>query len=241
MAVTPAHPIESIQIGDIAIAVQRKPIKHVHLKVCPPDGRVRISAPQHVDLDTLRHLAIAKLPWIQRHQRRLAERSQRLPQQYISGETVFLRGQPYPLQIIPTDTKPQVVLTDRDRVCLCVPAHYDRDQRLAVLRDWYRQHLKADIPAIVERWEPTMGVRVREWRIKRMKTRWGTCNVRAGRIWLNLALAEMPLPCLEYVIVHEMTHLLERSHGERFKRLMDGFLPDWRQRKADLNRHPLTF
>jgi predicted metal-dependent hydrolase len=228
---------EQLEIDGIAIAVQRKAIKHINLKVYPPDGRVCISAPLQIDRAILRGFAIEKLPWIKRKQAKFQTQRQPVQRAYVSGETHHYRGQSYRLEVCPTTAKPRLEL-HHDTLRLYSRPTATIADRETIMLDWYRQQLRAAIPAIVCQWEPVMGVEVSEWRIKRMKTRWGTCNIQARRIWLNLDLIKASPPCLEYVIVHEMTHLLERLHNDRFHRLLDRFLPDWRTQKQELNQVP---
>ncbi|MGD1900783.1 MAG: M48 family metallopeptidase [Geitlerinemataceae cyanobacterium] len=227
--------VEHLDVGGIAIEVQRKAVKNISLRVSPPDGRVRIGAPDRYDLELLREFATSKLPWIERQRAKIRDRARPAPRQYVRGETHHYRGQPYQLDLRATIGPERVELEDAS-ICLHVRPDATAADRERLLYAWYRQQLKALLPPLVERWEPVMGVSVREARIKRMKTKWGTCNIQARRIWLNLELIRLPPRSLEYVVVHEMTHLLERLHNDRFHGLLDRFFPDWRQVEAELDR-----
>ncbi|NEO87132.1 MAG: M48 family metallopeptidase [Spirulina sp. SIO3F2] len=228
-----------IQVGDLAIAVTRKNIKNLHLRVYPPHGEVKISAPRQMSEATLREVIQAKLPWIEKQQAKLRNQTLPIPQHYCSGEFHRFRGQAYPLQVLPTMGAPWAQLTD-DILELHIAAKSTLEQRQQVLNYWYRSQLKLRVPPLLAQWQPIMGVTVQEWRIKRMKTRWGTCNIQAQRIWLNLELAKHSDRTLEYVLVHELTHLLERLHNARFHQLLDQFLPDWRSREAELKQFLIT-
>lgn len=188
-----------------------------------------------MDDATLHQFVQAKLPWIEKQQAKLRRRTEQAPQQYCSGERHSFRGQAYPLQVMNTMGKPWVQLT-HDSIELYIAAESTASQRQQLLNHWYRCQLKLLIPSLLAQWQPIVGVTVREWRIKHMKTRWGTCNIPAQRIWLNLELAKHSDRALEYVVVHELTHLLERLHNDRFHGFLDQFLPDWRSREAELKQ-----
>jgi predicted metal-dependent hydrolase len=180
------------------------------------------------------------MAWIQRHLARLEAQPDPSAPRYVSGETHYLWGNSYRLRVVHRDTRPRVALHGGGRIEMVVPVSADAAARERVLTEWYRAQLKEAMPALVAKWEPVVGVELAEWRVKRMRTRWGSCNVTARRIWVNLELVKRPVRCLEYVIVHEMVHLLERRHGARFRALMDRFLPDWRTVREELNRRPLS-
>ena len=225
-----------IQCGDLSVdVVQRKLNKNLRLSVHPPQGRVRVSAPHSVSLNTIRAFVASRLDWIQQQQIRVRALPCEPEHQYEEGECHYFAGQAYRLNIIERDAAPALRLLD-DSLELCIRPDSTRNKRETVLHEWYRAQMKQTLPAMIEKYETLMGVNVAEFGVKRMKTRWGTCNTAAQRIWLNLELAKKPLACLEYVVVHEMTHLLERSHNQRFVKLMDQFMPDWREHKAQLNQ-----
>ena len=231
-------PVYKLTVGDEEIDVYRKRIKHIHLAVYPPDGRLRISAPLRVDDTTLSIFVMSKINWIAKQRANLLTlHSQRArPElQYNSGEHHLYRGQNYLLNIIRQQSGCRVEVRDDMNIDVYVKQHANEEQRRQILIEWYRSQLKQLIPPLIEKWQPLIGVEVKEWRVKKMKTRWGTCNISARRIWLNLELIKKPAICLEYVVVHEMVHFLERYHNARFKAHMDRFIPDWREIKLALN------
>ncbi len=228
-----------VEVDGIAVEVLRKEIKNLHLSVRPPDGQVRVSAPRYVDDDAVRLALVSRLAWIRKKQRMFQE-SQRQPErEMVTGESHYFRGRRYRLEVEERDG-PARITVGGERLRMSVRPGTDREGRERTLNAWYRQHVKDEIPALVGKWEPVMGVSVAEWGVKKMKTRWGSCNLQDRRVWLNLELAKKPTYCLEYVLVHEMVHLLERLHNERFKALMDQFMPQWRLYRDELNRTPLA-
>ncbi|MDZ7839867.1 MAG: SprT family zinc-dependent metalloprotease [Gammaproteobacteria bacterium] len=214
--------------------VLRKPIRHLYIRVDPTDGSVRVSAPIGMDESAVQRVVESRQGWIERQRQRLAARPGAPYRAVASGEIHYVQGRPCRLDVVEGPGRPGARLIGDDTLELNVKPGADPAKRHAVLERWYRRLLGDALPALIERWEPTLGVRVAEWRIKRMKTRWGTCNIRDRRIWMNLALARKPPECLEYVLVHEMVHLLERRHNARFHAYMDRFMPDWRVRRARL-------
>lgn len=229
-----------ITVSGITIDVVRKPIKNLHLAVQPPDGRVRVAAPLHLSDDAIRLAILGRLAWIRRQQAHFAAQERQSPRQYVSGECHYVAGRAYRLRVLEADAAPQVRLAGGGFLELQVRPHSTPAQREAVLHAWYRQRLRDEIPALIARWEQVLGVQVTAWGIKRMKTRWGTCNPDAQRIWLNLELAKKPPACLEYVVVHELVHMLVRPHNAAFIAHMDRTLPNWRQWRDELNRAPLA-
>ena len=216
-----------ITVDNLVVEVVRKRVKHVNFTVHPPDGRVRVSAPIRLSDDAVRKAILSKLPWIKRHQARMASQVRPPTPTYVSGESHDYLGQRYRLNVIEEPTHARVELGGDHTLNLYVPEGSDSAQREHVLYEWYRHELEALIPPIIARWEPIVGKKVSRWGVKRMKTRWGSCNMKARRIWLNLELAKLPLICLEYVILHEMVHLLERLHNDRFYGYLDDFMPEW--------------
>ena len=229
-----------MEVGGIAVEVLRKNIKNLHLGVYPPDGRVRVSAPRHFDDAAVRLAIITRLDWIRRHQAALQRQSRQSQREFVTGESHYFAGRRYRLDVIERDSPPEVRLRNNQTLELRIRPGTERGKREAILHGWYRQQLRAQLPALVAQWEPVVGVAVNEVRIKRMKTRWGSCNIKAKRIWLNLELAKKPAACLDYVLVHELVHLLERRHNRRFRELMDRFMPQWRLHRDELNRAPLA-
>ena len=232
--------MEQITISNIKIDVVRKDIKNMHLAVYPPTGRVRIAAPLKVNEDTIRLFAISKLGWIKRNQRKF-EGQQRIPQrEYKQRESHYFQGRRYLLNIIETEGAPKVVCKNKKFIDLYIRPETPVEKRHELLTEWYRAELKKQIPTIIEKWEKILKVSVADWQVKQMKTKWGSCNIEKKRIWINLELAKKPEHCLEYIIVHEMMHLLERHHNDRFLYYMDTYLPTWRQLKNELNTLPVS-
>lgn len=230
---------QTIVISGIAIQVVRKEIKNLHLGVYPPGGRVRVAAPAGMSDDAIRLAAISRLSWIKKQQARFAGQERQSAREYVSGESHYYQGNRYLLDIIYHDGPPAVAVRNLTTLELVVRTGSDTARRERVLLDWYRAQLKEMIPPLITQWEAIMGVQVAEWGIKRMKTLWGACNSDARRIWLNLELIKKPAGCVEYIVVHEMAHLLERRHNDRFVALMDASLPQWRHHRELLNAAPL--
>jgi predicted metal-dependent hydrolase len=230
--------MEQLKFGDITIEVEQKNIKNIHLSVHPPLGRVRIAAPSRMDFDTIRVYALSKLNWIKKEQLKFKNQDREEQREFLNRESHYYKGKRYLLKIIETDSPPKVELMHSTLV-LYVRPETSVENRQAILEKWYRAQLKKDLPALIEKWEKKLNVRVDEFGIKKMKTRWGTCNIEARRIWLNLELAKKPPECLEYIVVHEMIHLLERKHNDRFIGFLNKHLPKWRFYKEELNSLPL--
>ncbi len=228
-----------IKLGDIDIDVYLKDIKNIHLSVHPPTGRVRISAPSRMNLDSIRAFALTKLGWIKEHRRRFQEQERETPREYIDRESHYFFGKRYLLRVVDENRRGYVTLT-KSTIDLHVKKRTSAEKRHELMNEWYRKELKVALPEIIRRWEKRIGVSTDNWGIKLMKTRWGSCNRRARRIWINLELAKKPPICLEYVIVHELVHLLEGHHNDNFKKLMDTFMPLWRAYREQLNRFPMS-
>ena len=228
-----------IVVNDIDVQIIRKKIKNLHLRVYPPDGCVRVTAPMCVNDEEVRFAVQQRFVWIRKQQARLVNLPPKIPCEMISGENHDYMGETYPLDVIERQGKHEVVLKNNSRLLLYVRPGANADKRALVLNEWYRQEIKALIPELIQKWEPIMGVKVDDWGVKKMKTRWGTCNIGARRIWLNLELMKRPMACLEYVLVHEMVHLLERYHNQNFKAYMDQFLPEWQMQDEVLKCEPL--
>lgn len=222
-------------IGDLEIEVIRKRIKHIYLSVHPPTGHVRMAVPLRMDAETIAFYARSKLAWIKKQQAKIGARPAQPAPEYVSGEQHLFWGNRYKLEVIETTGRPRVEVNAAPLMRLYVRPHSTKEERQKVLLEWYRQQLKALIPAYIGKWERVIGVSVREWKVRQMKTKWGSCNITARRIWLNLELAKKNPRCLEYIIVHEMIHLLERYHNARFYDYLDQYLPDWKERRAELN------
>lgn len=227
-----------MKIGDLIIDVVRKDIKNLHLAVYPPDGRVRIASPLKLDDESIRLFAISKLGWIKKKQAIFQAQPRQSPREYVSGESHYFKGDRYLLNVIYHQGLAKVVIRNKTYLDLYVRHGSIKEQRELALINWYRQQLKAELPSLIAKWEKVIGVSVNDWGVKKMKTKWGTCNIEAKRIWLNLELIKKPQHCLEYVIVHELVHLLERKHGDRFKAYMNEFMPNWNSYKEELNYFP---
>jgi len=227
-----------LQLGDIAVDVVLKDIKNIHLSVNPPTGRVRISAPSRLSLDTIRVFAISKLDWIRQQQRKLREQERETPREYLDRESHHVWGMRYLLKVIESDGAPAVELKHRQMHLRVRPGSSDKKKK-AVVDEWYRMQLKQTVPALIAKWEPLLRVKVARFFVQQMKTKWGSCNSAAKSIRLNADLAKKPPECLEYIVVHEMIHLLEPAHNNRFMTLIEQFMPNWRFYRTELNRLPV--
>ena len=229
----------TLDILGTPIEVVRKNIKNLHLAVYPPEGRVRVAAPLHMTEDAVRLAIITRISWIRKKQKAFKNQERQSRREMITGESHYFQGRRYRLRVVEINRPPTVKLSNNSTIELRVRPNSDRAKREAVLNEWYRKKLKEQIPAMISEWEPRIGVKVADWGVRKMKTRWGSCNTKARRIWLNLELAKKSLPCLEYVVVHEMLHLIERHHNDRFKSLMSELLPNWQTTRDELNRSPI--
>lgn len=229
----------SIRVGALEVELTRKAVKHAHLSVHPPNGRVTLVAPLGTRAEVARAFAVTKLAWIRAQQEKLRGQAREAPRRFVGRETHHLWGRRYLLSVRYEDTKPAVSIEHR-RITLTVRPGADAARRAAVMHEWHRSLLHGAVPALIERWERRLGVRVSGYFLQRMKTKWGSCNHRAGRIRLNTELVKKPRDLLEYVIVHEMLHLVEPTHNERFVGLLNAHYPFWRDARAELNHLPLT-
>lgn len=227
-----------IEFGDISIDVVKKDIKNLHLSVYPPSGRVRIAAPLRMDLDTIRVFVISKLGWIRKQRQKMREQARETPREYLDRESHYLWGKRYLLKVEEKNVRPEVLLNHATMVLQVRPST-SSERKQAILEGWYREKIREAVPPLIAKWEALMGVKVETIFVRKMKTKWGSCNYRSGGIRLNSELAKKPPECLEYVLVHEMTHLLESTHNSRFIALMDRFMPQWRNYRDELNRAPL--
>lgn len=230
--------VESIRLGKLVIEVTRKDVKNVHLSVHPPHGRVTLVAPSRTRLDVARAFAATKLPWIRTQQERLLAQERENPRRFVERETHLLWGRRHLLSVVERDAKPGVKL-DHKRITLFVRPGCDSTRREEILLEWHRSLLHQVVPRLIREWEPKLGVEVNAFFLQRMKTKWGSCNHRARNIRLNTELVKKPRDLLEYVVVHEMIHLLEPTHSERFQALLDQFYPAWRDARRELNALPL--
>lgn len=230
--------VTQVQLGDIAVDVIQKDIKNIHLSVHPPTGRVRISAPHRMNLDTIRVFAISKLAWIKQHQQNVRAQDRETPREYLDRESHYVWGRRYLLEQIEAAAAPRIELS-HSRLRLQIRPGTSPAKKEAIVDEWYRALVKESAPPLVVKWEKLMGVRVEKFFVQRMKTKWGSCTPASRTIRLNSELAKKPRECLEYIVVHEMTHLLEPTHNRRFVTLMDQFLPKWEFHRETLNRLPV--
>jgi len=226
-----------IEIRGLPIEIVRKDIKNLHVGVYPPLGRVRIAVPLRIKDEAVRLAIISRLGWIRRQQASFAEQERQSEREFTTGESHYFQGRRYRLNVVEHDGPSFVHLSSSRTMQLFVRSG---DNREAVVQKWYRQQLRQQIPSLLAKWQPKIGVTVSEVRIRKMKTRWGSCNESVGRIWLNVELAKKSRECLEYILVHELVHVLERRHNERFRALMDKLMPSWRLQRDELNRAPLA-
>jgi predicted metal-dependent hydrolase len=229
-----------LQIGTVAVSVVRKPIKNLHLSVLPPDGSVRVSSPLAMNDDAIRTLIATRIPWIRKQKAKFEGQERQTKREYVSGESHYFLGKRYRLEVVYENSSPRASLKGKNKIILRARPESTLGRREQILLDWYRSELRNISKELLEAWQKRIGVGVESWGIKRMKTRWGTCNQRAGRIWLNSELAKKPVACIEYVVVHELVHLIEKKHNDRFIGLMSRHLPKWRSSKEELNRSMLS-
>ncbi len=227
-----------IQLGDIALEVRRKDIKNVHLSVHPPAGRVSVSAPARMSLETIRVFAIAKLPWIRQQQRKMQQQDRETPREYLDRESHYVWGRRCLLKVIEHDGSPSINLV-HNQLRLFVRPHTQKAKYAEAIQVWYRELIRQEAEELLIRWEPRLGVKSNHLYIQHMKTRWGSCNSESGNIRLNTELAKKPRECLEFVLVHELIHLIEPTHNANFLKLMDQYLPRWQERRQTLNRLPV--
>ena len=224
-----------IIISNINITVLKKDIKNLHLNVLPPDGNVRVSAPKRMDDRSIRFFIISKLPWIEKHVDRFKEQPRETSKNYIMGESHYFKGERYLLNVIEYGGKPHIAINNKKYIDFYVKKDMNREQKERVFLRWHRKELGKELSNILIEWQNIMGVGIKEWRIKQMKTKWGTCNTKAKRIWINLELIKKPVYCIEYIVVHELAHLLEKNHNKTFYGYMDKFMPQWKSYKQELN------
>lgn len=230
----------TITVSGLSVEIVRKPIKNLHLGVYPPQGRVRVAAPLAVDDEAVRLAVIGKLRWIKRQRAKFQAQPRQSERCMVSGESHYFLGRRYRLRVHETTGTLRISLRGKATMDLFVRPDTTTERREQVLQDFYRAELKRLVPELLEKWQPKLGVEARAWGIKRMKTKWGTCNIEARRIWLNLELAKKSVQCLEYILVHELAHLHERHHNDRFTSLLDQHLPSWRLLREELNQSVLA-
>ena len=226
-------------IRDIPVEVIRKNIKNLHVGVYPPGGRVRVAAPFSVSDEAVRVAVIGKLAWIRRQRETFKNQPRQTEREAVSGESHYVFGKRFLLSVVSFEGRPAVTFPTKARMELHVRAGATTEERTKVLDRWYRRQLRQEAEPLLDKWQSELGVVADFWGVKRMKTKWGSCNHETGRIWLNSELAKKPVACLEYIVVHELLHLIEPKHTDKFRQLMDAHLPDWRTRRRKLNLAPL--
>lgn len=229
-----------VQIGTLSLQLNRKAIKNLHISVLPPDGRIRVSAPEHMT-DTAIHMAVvSRIPWIKKQQRDFAAQPRQSEREMLSGECHYLWGKRHRLNVVERAGRHEIKVSG-GKIHLFVNSGTSLENRKLVLTEFYRTQIKAQIEKLIPDWQNRIAVEVSDWSVKQMKTKWGSCNTEIKRIWLNLELAKKPPECLEYILVHELVHLLERKHNDRFRAHMDNFMPNWRECRDLLKNMPLAF
>jgi predicted metal-dependent hydrolase len=237
----------TLVVSGIAVQIVRKSIKNLHLSVCPPNGYVRVAVPLHMTDDNVRLAVISRLRWIKKQQASFQAQPRQSEREMVTGESHYVFGKRFRLEVIERRGCHEIVIKNNSTLQLFVNPGTSTQNRVLVLNEWYRAQLKAQIPELLDHWQEAiafgestaMSKQIVDWGIKKMKTKWGSCNITQRRIWLNLELAKKPIECLEYVLVHELVHLLERHHGDRFKAYMDKYLPQWQRCRDILKREPL--
>lgn len=230
---------ESFTIGTVEVDVIRKEIKNMHLAVYPPQGRVRLAAPLNTDLEVLRLFCISKLSWLKKNIKSFQNQARETVREYVSGESHYFQGKRYLLEVKHHDGYNKIAVVG-NRINLYTKENATTEAKAKTFKEWYRKELKKQIPELLIKWENVIGVNANEFGVKQMKTKWGACNIDAKRIWLNLELAKKPSICLEYILVHELVHLLERNHNDNFIAYMDKFMPKWRLHRDELNSLPIV-
>ena len=228
-------------VSNLMIATVKKNIKNMHLGVYPPNGRIRVAAPLKTTDETIRLFVISKMPWIRKQQLKFLQQERQMRREYVSGESHYLFGNRYRLNIIHADTQPRIEIRRKTHIDLYIRADTTTRKREAIFEEFYRSEVRKHVPSLLERWPRKVGVRVNEVRIRKMKTKWGSCNPKDGRIWLNLELAKKTLRCIDYVFVHELVHLIEKKHSDRFMQFLKSALPQWQHNKDELNKQALGY
>jgi len=231
--------MQQLELGNISIEIVQKNVKNIHLSVYPPDGKVRITAPSQMEIDTIRVFAISKLQWIKDQKETLINQKRECKREFVNRESHYFFGKRFLLKLHEINAAPRVEI-DHKHIHLHVRPNTNLEKKRKIIDEWYRTELKKITPGLITKWEKKIGVKSNEFGIKKMRTKWGTCNTKAKRIWLNLELAKKPKECIEYVIAHELVHLLERSHNQRYVKFMNQFMPKWRFYRDELNSLPYS-
>ena len=232
---------DSMKVGTLDVHTVKKNIKNIHLGVYPPNGRIRVAAPLKTSEEAIRLFVISKIPWIKKQHLKFSKQPRQTKREFVSGESHYFLGSRYRLNVIHANVSPKVEIKGKNQINLQIRPGTSTESRKKILENFYRSELKKQIPALIGKWEKVIGVKINEVSIKKMKTKWGTSNPKENRIWINLELAKNSIQCMEYVLVHEMAHFLEKNHNDQFHNLMNSFLPQWQQYKAELNNSELGF
>jgi len=233
--------LSKIRVSNLSIEIIRKDIKNIHLGVYPPNGRIRMAVPIKTKKESIRLFAISKIPWIKKQQMFFAKQERQTPRKYVTGETHYIFGKAYRLNVIKSNKPSKIVTKRKTHIDLYVKKSSTILQRKIMFEKFYRKELKTILSKSIKKWEKKVGASTKEVRIRKMKTKWGTCNNKDKRIWLNLELAKKPFHCIDYVIVHELVHLKEKKHSERFLQLLESAYPKWQEHKDELNRGILSY
>lgn len=223
-------------VGGINIEVLKKNIKNIHLGVYPPDGRVRVAAPLYTTDENIRLLIISKLKWIKDQREKFLSQERQSKREYVSGESFYLWGRQYLLRVIETNGQSKVKIENNKQINLYVKKSLTVMDKEKIMNNWYRKELKKKLPDIIKKYENIINVPVNDYGIRIMKTKWGSCNTSLGKIWINLQLVKRPVNCLEYVVAHEIIHLIEKNHNDNFKELINKYYPNWKSAKEELNK-----
>jgi predicted metal-dependent hydrolase len=232
---------QQITIGTLTVEVIKKEIKNIHLSVHPPDGWVRIASPLSISDESIRLYVISRRGWIKKQQAQFEAQERQIFRQYVSRESHYFQGVRHLLRVYLHNATPFVEIKNKGFIDLYIKENSSLEDKRKVLQAFYREQLKIQAKPLIEKWQQKMNLELNDWGIKKMKTKWGTCNIEAKRMWLNLELAKKPVGCLEYIIVHELVHLLERHHNERFIAHLDKFMPQWKYQREELNRMALNY
>lgn len=230
-----------LKVGEIEAVVLYKPVKNLHLNVLPPVGKVRVTAPQNMNDDTIHAFLATRLSWIKKMQAKFKGQERQTPREYVSGETYYFFGKKYKLEVSEMDRTPSVEIKGKTKIFLFIRPKTNTLKREEIMQNWYRNELRVFLEKAIDTWERKIGVMVNDWGIRRMKTRWGTCNHKRKNILFNLELAKKPKSCIEYVVLHELLHLIEEKHSEKFTALLNTYMPKWKSEKEELNRLILSY
>lgn len=224
-----------VEVANISVEVEWKNIKNVHLTIYPPNARVHVSAPIGMTEEAVRLFLITKIPWINQRVSQILDQSRQTSREYVSGENHYFKGHRYRLKVLYHNAPAKVEIQGNEYIKLYVREGATEERRAEVLREWYRSELKLMLHPLITKWEKLLEVSVNKWEVKQMKTLWGSCNHRTRNIIFNLELIKKPLPCIEYIVVHELLHIRVRLHNEEYTELLNCYFPKWRNLKAELN------